>query len=1226
MEQEHIAPPTILDRSISSILPRLTLENLIAILILILAIVSRFYNVDLRVMSHDEVNHVVPAFDLFQGRGYSYDPVTHGPLQFHLIALAYFFLGDSDFSARIPAVLFSIVTVGVVLIAFRRYLGRSGALIAGFLYLISPFMLFYGRYTRNEAFEGLWTVITIYSALRYMEKGDRFSLYLITLVTAFHFTDKATSFIYTAQLMLFLLVLFLKDISELRWPNPKSRTWFTLLMGLTLVGLLVALGMGIWNANLEGIPLGVGGQQPQNVAGGITKSFSPQFIGEMIGIVFALITAIGAVYFVIRDLGFKVIRSQRTFDLLILLGTLVLPQLSTFPLRTLGWDPLDYSPTGIQRTAIVVMILFVLSVLIGLWWNRRLWVRLAVIFYAIFTLFYTTFFTNGQGFFKGLVAALGYWVSQQGVQRGSQPIYYYLAVQIPVYEYLPALGALMALYFGLRHRLLATIPGLAPGKQPGLAVVETTTEMPDLIDHDDDATIDPDKQHLDTDPASENHPVESPKTIPVLALTLFWSLTSLVAYSLAGEKMPWLTLHIAGGMILSAGWGLGYLVDKIPWGKMNRSGFLAVFLLPVFFASFSSMLGSFLGTRPPFQGNTINQLGDTSTFILAALVSVISLWGILRLLASWRIVQIIRLGVLALFCMMAVLTARTAFTASYINYDTATEFLVYAHAARGPKDVLAQVEEISRRITGGLDIEVAYDNDALYPYWWYLRNYPNHKWYQDKVTRDLRQSPLIIAGESTYSKVDPIVKDTHVMFNYMRLWWPNQEYFGLTFTRIWNAISDPVMREALFDIWLNRDFARYAEVSGKTNLSLENWEPGSHMHFYIRKDIIEQMWKYGASPVSSVGAPEIDEYAQKTITLAPDFNFGMEGPEPGQLGQPRGIAFAPDGSVYISEQRNNRIQHFSPEGQILQTWGSFADLAKGEAPGGTFYEPWGIAVGPDGTVYVADTWNNRIQSFTPDGKFIRMWGVSGTGETPFAFWGPRGLAVDSKGQVYVTDTGNKRVVVFTANGEHVTQFGASGAEPIHLNEPVGLAIDKEGKVYVADTWNQLIQVFVPLPDGKSFVFSRSWEVKAWSGQSVNNKPFIAVDQSNNVFITDPEKFRIIQFNPEGSLVRVWGDTGEDASSLYQPAGISVDSFGRIWVADADANRIVRYTLPKPVLVPSPTATSISITPTSSVVLNELISPMPTGVLNQTSQGEMILPANSSTPTPIVIVPEISSTP
>jgi hypothetical protein len=129
-----------------------------------------------------------------------------------------------------------------------------------------------------------------------------------------------------------------------------------------------------------------------------------------------------------------------------------------------------------------------------------------------------------------------------------------------------------------------------------------------------------------------------------------------------------------------------------------------------------------------------------------------------------------------------------------------------------------------------------------------------------------------------------------------------------------------------------------------------------------------------------------------------------------------------------------------------------------------------------------------------------------------------------------------------------------------------------------------------------------------------------------VFITDPEKFRIIQFNPEGSLVRVWGDTGEDASSLYQPAGISVDSFGRIWVADADANRIVRYTLPKPVLVPSPTATSISITPTSSVVLNELISPMPTGVLNQTSQGEMILPANSSTPTPIVIVPEISSTP
>lgn len=98
-------------------------------------------------MSHDEVNHVVPGYSLYRGTGYAYDPVTHGPLQFHLLALSYFVLGDSDFSSRVPAVLFSIATIVVVVFGFRRYLGRTGALIAGFLFLISPFMLFYGRYT-----------------------------------------------------------------------------------------------------------------------------------------------------------------------------------------------------------------------------------------------------------------------------------------------------------------------------------------------------------------------------------------------------------------------------------------------------------------------------------------------------------------------------------------------------------------------------------------------------------------------------------------------------------------------------------------------------------------------------------------------------------------------------------------------------------------------------------------------------------------------------------------------------------------------------------------------------------------------------------------------------------------------------------------------------------------------------------------------------------------------
>ena len=156
------------------------IETLFVFAILALAVLTRFYDLGARTMSHDEINHVVPSYDFYQGRGFRYDPVSHGPLQFHLIALSYFLFGDSDFSSRIPAALFSIATVGLAMTVYRRYLGRCGALVAGLLFLISPYMLFYGRYARNEAFIVLWGLLTLYAILRYLERGEPNILILFT--------------------------------------------------------------------------------------------------------------------------------------------------------------------------------------------------------------------------------------------------------------------------------------------------------------------------------------------------------------------------------------------------------------------------------------------------------------------------------------------------------------------------------------------------------------------------------------------------------------------------------------------------------------------------------------------------------------------------------------------------------------------------------------------------------------------------------------------------------------------------------------------------------------------------------------------------------------------------------------------------------------------------------------------------------------------------------------
>ena len=71
------------------------------------------------------------------GQGYRHDPVTHGPMQFHLVALSYLLLGDNDFTSRLPAALFSIATV-MMMWKYRRYFGRVGALMSGLFMLISP--------------------------------------------------------------------------------------------------------------------------------------------------------------------------------------------------------------------------------------------------------------------------------------------------------------------------------------------------------------------------------------------------------------------------------------------------------------------------------------------------------------------------------------------------------------------------------------------------------------------------------------------------------------------------------------------------------------------------------------------------------------------------------------------------------------------------------------------------------------------------------------------------------------------------------------------------------------------------------------------------------------------------------------------------------------------------------------------------------------------------------
>ncbi len=1133
MQEPSPARSTWLESPISSYI-KLNWETIIFGLLLVLAVLTRFYDLDARVMSHDETSHVYFSWLFNQGRGYSHDPVTHGPLQFHLVALSYFMFGDNDFTARIPAALFSIATIAFMW-NYRRLLGRSGAIIATVLLLISPYLLYYGRYVRNEAFVAFFGVVTIWAILRYLESGAPRYLYWLTAINALHFTAKETSFIYSAQAMVFLSLFLVYRLTRQPWAKPQMSRRFVIAL---MIGILLLSAGGFL------IISSAGPQTPAATESPIPEVSTPAAGGANPARGFAIpLLALGfialaaAVYFAISGFTWAGLRAERSFGALLVLTTLIIPMLSPFPVKLLGYNPIDYNSSQIRLLNGVFIAVFSLgAIVMGLLWNRRLWLINAAIFYGIFIVFYTSIFTNGFGFITGLVGSLGYWLEQQGVNRGSQPWYYYAAVQIPIYEYLPALGTLLTIIFGPRLIRAAKI------RQDNIEVQGAEKDYPEGS----------------RDAISDQDHCPQPET--TVSLLVFWSITSLLAYTVAGEKMPWLTVHITLPMILTTAWFLGQMVDTVDWGAFRRNnGILVVLLLPVFFWSLSGMLGSLLGVNPPFQGKELEQLRATSTFITSLLVTVASGAAIGYLVREWSTQLVGRVLTLGVFTLAAILTARAALTASFINYDYANELLVYAHSGSGPKIALAQIEEISRRTTDGLALRVAYDNESTYPFWWYLRNFSNQDYYASAPSRAQRDAPIIIVGEGNYGKIEPVVGQAYNRFDLIRIWWPNQDYYDLTWERILDAALDPQMRAALFDIWLDRDYTLYGQVTNK-DMSSPNWYPASRMRLYIRKDIANSLWNYGVSAV-----PEeiiADPYEGKQVLVSADQIIGAPGSEPGQFQKPHGVAIAPDGTLYIADSNNHRIQHLDVDGNVLHIWGSYADASQGDAPGGTFFEPWGIAVGPDGAVYVADTWNHRIQKFSPEGEFLTMWGYFGQAEAPDAMWGPRDVHVSQDGVIYVSDTGNKRIVLFDQNGNPISEFGEAGLLPGQFDEPVGIAIDTQNRVFVADTWNQRIQSFLGSVDINYEPLS-SWDVVGWYGQSLDNKPYLAADSQDYIYATDPEGYRVLQFTSQGEFVRYWGDLSSGPDGFALVGGIAVDAQDGIWISDAGNHRIMHFTLPPP---------------------------------------------------------------
>ena len=164
---------------------------------------------------------------------------------------------------------------------------------------------------------------------------------------------------------------------------------------------------------------------------------------------------VGALVVMWRRGGFALMRDEfPEFDLIVLIGSLILPWAAPFVIKLAGvsmevQDINSYTAQQIQIVVTALIPFFAVSLTAGLLWDWKKWLVSNAIFYALFAFFFTTMFTNPNGVATGLVGSLGYWLEQQGVRRGNQPQYYYVGVILPMYEYLPIIGSVLGMGGGL---------------------------------------------------------------------------------------------------------------------------------------------------------------------------------------------------------------------------------------------------------------------------------------------------------------------------------------------------------------------------------------------------------------------------------------------------------------------------------------------------------------------------------------------------------------------------------------------------------------------------------------------------------------------------------------------------------------------------------------------------------------------------------------------------------
>lgn len=316
------------------------------------------------------------------------------------------------------------------------------------------------------------------------------------------------------------------------------------------------------------------------------------------------------------------------------------------------------------------------------------------------------------------------------------------------------------------------------------------------------------------------------------------------------------------------------------------------------------------------------------------------------------------------------------------------------------------------------------------------------------------------------------------------------------------------------------------------------------------------------SPLSHLAAPSTQPPAVATPEASPEARaalaeFVAEIPiGAGPMSSPEGLAIGADGALYVIDSFQDQILLFDGDGQPIGAWGE-----TGTGPGQFRFHEGGagfgdMAIGPDGNIYVADPFNNRIQVLGPDGAFVREWGESGLEEGRLSE--PHGLAIDASGRVYVADSDNSRVQIFDRDGQFLAAWApvVDGGRRI---SPDDVAVDAAGIVSVSDgTTRQVLRL-----DENGTVTGRFGGADPASDERIGDPDGVANDAQGDLFVVDGVEAQILVFAADGSLLGKIGSAGLEPGQFITPVNVALGPDGRLYVADGGNRRVQVFQLLPP---------------------------------------------------------------